>query len=361
MLPGPTQGAPHPRFWFHAGWHPEWGNYGTDSGEECGVPTYYRFQTPKNGNAVFWYRYGVPSHRHVTCATSSASRLTSVTRACPVRWAASFNYGNVHIIQMSTEHGSWGAHPARQPAVLLLLTRPASTFQPCVVRPDFEPGSVQYQWLEADLASVDRSVTPFVVLTGHRYDRRPSRTTAAALRTNVTRALAMHPCTHARSPMYNSERYPDDYAVCEGMQRAFEDLLLEYKVDVALYGHYHSYQRTCKVYKNACVPDGLVRTPAPATGKRVAAVVPYNDSPGLLVYLDPLRCCYCLLQTHITVGSAGAWLDLVGFYDVRARGTQAPRCDTAVMLTLRARAAPCVTSRRSCGTSTWSRCLALCA
>jgi hypothetical protein len=49
-------------------------------------------------------------------------------------------------------------------------------------------------------------------------------------------------------------------------------------VDLTLYGHYHSYQRTCPVYQNKCVDDGLV---------------------------------------HITVGSAGAWLDLVGFYDVR--------------------------------------------
>jgi hypothetical protein len=50
------------------------------------------------------------------------------------------------------------------------------------------------------------------------------------------------------------------------------------QVDLTLYGHYHSYQRTCPVYQNKCVDDGLV---------------------------------------HITVGSAGAWLDLVGFYDVR--------------------------------------------
>lgn len=74
--------------------------------------------------------------------------------------------------------------------------------------------------------------------------------------------------------MYNSERYPDDYAVCEGMQRAFEDLLLEYKVDVALYGHYHSYQRTCKVYKNECVPNGLVRA---SRRKRLMAVIVYSN------------------------------------------------------------------------------------
>jgi acid phosphatase type 7 len=48
-----------------AGYHPSWGNYGSDSGEECGIPTFYRFQTPKNGNNVFWYRYGARTERGV--------------------------------------------------------------------------------------------------------------------------------------------------------------------------------------------------------------------------------------------------------------------------------------------------------
>lgn len=165
------------------GFHPSWGNYGNDSGGECGVPMYYRYTMPDNGNSLFWY---------------------------------SFNYGNVHIVQISSEH-------------------------------DFLPGSEQYVWMENDLANVNRTETPFVVFTAHR-------------------------------PMYNSERYPDDYRVCENMQIAFEDLLVKYKVDVALYGHYHSYERTCPVYKNIC-----------------------DEENGLV---------------HITVGSAGAWLDLVNHYDV---------------------------------------------
>ena len=39
------------------GWHPWWGNFGDDSGGECGVPMYYRFHMPDNGNAVWWYVY----------------------------------------------------------------------------------------------------------------------------------------------------------------------------------------------------------------------------------------------------------------------------------------------------------------
>ena len=37
------------------GWHPWWGNFGDDSGGECGVPMYYRFHMPDNGNALWWW------------------------------------------------------------------------------------------------------------------------------------------------------------------------------------------------------------------------------------------------------------------------------------------------------------------
>eukprot|EP00732_Lithocolla_globosa_P001308 Lithocolla_globosa_v1_NODE_625_length_3568_cov_66.349274.p1 type:complete len:594 gc:universal NODE_625_length_3568_cov_66.349274:1884-103(-) len=171
-----------------AGFKPDWGNYGNDGGGECGVPMYYRYHMPDNGNALFWY---------------------------------SFDYGNMHIMQMSTEH-------------------------------DFFPDSEQYEWMERDLAGVNRSDTPWVIVTGHR-------------------------------PMYNSEIYPSDFRVAEKIQEAFEDLLIEHDVDIALWGHYHSYERTCAVYQNRCQShprDGLV---------------------------------------HITVGSAGAWLDNVGYYDVEWR------------------------------------------
>ena len=86
------------------GFHPSWGNFGHDSGGECGVATSRRFHMPDNGNGVWWY---------------------------------SFNYGPVHFTVMSTEH-------------------------------DFTPGSHQYKWLEQDLQSVDRNSTPWLILVGHR-------------------------------------------------------------------------------------------------------------------------------------------------------------------------------------------------
>lgn len=86
------------------GYQPKWGNFGTDSNGECGVPTSKRFIMPANGNGVYWY---------------------------------SFDYGLVHTIMLSSEH-------------------------------DLSPGSEQYLWLERDLSMVNRTLTPWIILEAHR-------------------------------------------------------------------------------------------------------------------------------------------------------------------------------------------------
>ncbi len=90
------------------GFHPSWGNFGHDSGGECGVPVYNRFHMPDNrngnGNQPWWY---------------------------------SFEYGLVHFSILSSEH-------------------------------NFTHGSPQYTWLENDLKSVNRSHTPWLILILHR-------------------------------------------------------------------------------------------------------------------------------------------------------------------------------------------------
>ena len=145
------------------GFHPEWGNYGDDSGGECGVPTFYRFHMPDTGNSLWWYSY---------------------------------DYGLVHFTVFSTEH-------------------------------NFTEGSALYQWIENDLQLVDRTKTPWVIAVGHR-------------------------------PMYSSEKYPSDYEVTLGIQRALEDMFYEQHIDLAVWGHYHAYERTCAVYRQLCDVKGTV-------------------------------------------------------------------------------------------------------
>ena len=92
------------------GFHPAWGNFRTDSGGECGVPTAKRFRAPitKQGNytsnGVFWYAY---------------------------------TFGLVRTIMISSEH-------------------------------DLSGGSPQHTWLQHELKSVNRTTTPFVIVESHR-------------------------------------------------------------------------------------------------------------------------------------------------------------------------------------------------
>jgi acid phosphatase type 7 len=139
---------------------PSWADYGSDSHGECGVPFNKRFQMPQNGNGNLWW---------------------------------SLNYGSVHFVLISTEH-------------------------------DFTKGSVQYKWLENDLKSVNRSVTPWIIMSGHR-------------------------------PMYTSRDYKPELLFAEKMRENLEELMDTYKVDVALWGHIHNYERSCPVFNGTCRGD----------------------------------------------------------------------------------------------------------
>jgi len=143
---------------------PEWGNMHDDSRGECGVPMAARFTMPAsdNSNGVFWY---------------------------------SHEFGPVHTTVLSSEH-------------------------------NLTAGSVQYDFLEQDLAATDRSITPWVVVELHR-------------------------------PLYEAEKYWSDYMVAKAMREEFEDLLYAYQVDLVLAGHYHTYLRTCDgLYQGHCGVTG---------------------------------------------------------------------------------------------------------
>jgi len=150
-----------------AGWHPAWGNLGDDSHGECGVPVVARFngtgsasEAVSGDNGVFWY---------------------------------SFEEGPVHVVVLSSEH-NW--------------TR----------------SSRQYAWLAADLASVDKRVTPWTVLATHRM-------------------------------MYTTQTEEEgDYHVSLVFRREVEPLLAKHKVNLMLVGHQHSYERSCAVYDGKCLP-----------------------------------------------------------------------------------------------------------
>ncbi|KAB1216264.1 putative inactive purple acid phosphatase 27 [Morella rubra] len=127
-----------------------------DSGGECGVAYETYFQMPTPAMDSPWY---------------------------------SIEQGSVHFTVISTEH-------------------------------DWSVGSGQYNWMAADMASVDRSVTPWLIFMEHR-------------------------------PMYTSTNA--DTSVDSSFVAAVEPLLLQYQVDLVLSGHVHNYERTCAVYQGQCL------------------------------------------------------------------------------------------------------------
>lgn len=81
----------------------------------------------------------------------------------------------------------------------------------------------QINFLEADLASVDRSVTPWLIVAGHR-------------------------------PWYSTGGYGNQCFAC---QNAFEEIFYKYGVDAAMFGHVHNAQRFMPMYNNKTDSAGL--------------------------------------------------------------------------------------------------------
>ncbi|KAJ0963491.1 hypothetical protein J5N97_028613 [Dioscorea zingiberensis] len=90
---------------------------------------------------------------------------------------------------------------------------------------DWRPGTEQYEFIEHCLASVDRQKQPWLIFLAHRV-----------------------------LGYYSDYSYSVEGSFQEPMGReSLQELWQKYKVDIALYGHAHNYERTCPVYQNSCV------------------------------------------------------------------------------------------------------------
>ncbi|KAK8129039.1 Metallo-dependent phosphatase [Apiospora sp. TS-2023a] len=136
----------------------------------------------------------------------------AIPLAKPPFWY-SFEYGMVHFVMIDTETDFPSAPDEDYP----LYSGP------------FGEWMQQLAFLEADLASIDRTVTPWVVVSGHR----PWYTTGGASK------------------------------ACEPCRAAFERLVYKYGVDLAIFGHVHNAQRHQPVYAGEVDPNGLDDPKAP--------------------------------------------------------------------------------------------------
>ncbi|KAL7624429.1 hypothetical protein AAE478_005993 [Parahypoxylon ruwenzoriense] len=126
----------------------------------------------------------------------------------------SFEYGMLHFVMINTETDFEDA-PDGKDGSAHLNSGP------------FGAPNQQIEFLEADLASVDRSVTPWLLVGGHR-------------------------------PWYSTGSKG-----CEPCQEAFEPLFYKYGVDLAIFGHVHNSQRFRPVFNNAADPKGYDDPAAP--------------------------------------------------------------------------------------------------
>ncbi|KND90873.1 Acid phosphatase [Tolypocladium ophioglossoides CBS 100239] len=126
----------------------------------------------------------------------------------------SFEYGMVHVTMLDTETDFADA-PDIPGGPSGLDSGP------------FGAPNQQLQFLEADLAAVDRKITPWVIVAGHR-------------------------------PWYSTGG-----PGCLPCQAAFEGLFYKYGVDLAVFGHVHNSQRFMPVFNSTADPAGMNNPKAP--------------------------------------------------------------------------------------------------
>jgi acid phosphatase type 7 len=167
----------------------------------------------------FMNRFGRTMPTAFSSTSSNSSAKISANKAQqlanPPFWY-SFEYGMVHIVMVDTETDFANA-PDGPGGSAGLDSGP------------FGAPNQQLEFLEADLASVDRSVTPWLIVGGHR-------------------------------PWYSTGGSSN---ICGPCQTAFEPLLYKYGVDLAIFGHVHNSQRFLPVNNSISDPNGMNNPKAP--------------------------------------------------------------------------------------------------
>ncbi|CAI7654737.1 unnamed protein product [Penicillium glandicola] len=153
---------------------------------------------------------------------SSSSNTTAQTLARTARSLSnppfwySFEYGMAHVVMIDTETDFPDA-PSGVGGSAKLNGGPFGTT------------NQQIDFLKADLASVDRSVTPWVIVAGHR-------------------------------PWYSTGGSSN---ICDPCQEAFEGLFYQYGVDLGVFGHVHNSQRFAPLVNGTVDPNGMTDPKAP--------------------------------------------------------------------------------------------------
>ncbi len=118
------------------------------------------------------------------------------------------------------------------------------------------PGSPQGDFLEETLAAVNRSLTPWVIVSMHRE---------------------MYSLTGSEQSMQ------------DGFRAELEPVFARHAVDLVMMGHLHSSQRTCQVLNNSCTPGAPVYIISGSSGAMLEPY-PLSDPNKLVRFYEPDSC-----------------------------------------------------------------------
>ncbi|CAG8960527.1 hypothetical protein HYFRA_00008247 [Hymenoscyphus fraxineus] len=165
----------------------------------------------------FMNRFGqtMPTTFDSTSSNNTVKVLANTAKmlANPPFWF-SFEYGMVHVVMFNTETDFPNSPDG-----------PGTTLN----SGNFGALGQQLAFLRADLASVDRTITPWVVVAGHR-------------------------------PWYSTG---SSGSRCTECQTAFEAIFYQYGVDLEIFGHIHNSQRFLPQFNGVADPNGMNDPKAP--------------------------------------------------------------------------------------------------
>ncbi|KAD2804164.1 hypothetical protein E3N88_37541 [Mikania micrantha] len=125
---------------------------------------------------------------------------------------------------------------------------------------DWREGTEQYHFIEQCFASVDRQKQPWLIFIAHRV------------------------LGYSSSLFYAVEGSFGEPMGRDSLQKLWQ----KYKVDIAIYGHAHNYERSCPVYENTCMNDeknnykgslkGTIHVVAGGGGADLTPFAPFNTT-----------------------------------------------------------------------------------
>lgn len=139
-----------------------------------------------------------------------------------------------------------------------------------------EPGSTQYQWLVEELQDVDRTITPWIIITMH-------------------------------VPVYNAfDVHHHDLQIFAAKEH-IEPLFVEYKVNLVVAGHIHAYQRTHNVNMDQLDPSGPMHVVVGAGGRQCKASFRSEEADPSIAVRDATRYGYGTLEIFNETHAEWQW------------------------------------------------------